>query len=107
MVMDGPSSVGPDMLSYNGAGPTSRSGSYVAPPASAPFGGLSHPLGGAGMVGATQGSGEAPTNGDFAMTLAGPGSGPGVIIRSASRSDSGGAFFADRTCVSFCRSPAC
>ena len=89
--MDGPGSVGPDMLPYSAAGPSSRSGSYVGPPASAPFGGLSHPLGGAGMVGGTQGSGEVPNNGDFAMTLASPGSGPGVVIRSASRSDSGAA----------------
>ena len=89
--MDGPGSVVPDGLPYSAAGASSRSGSFVGPPTSAPFGGLSHPLGGGGMVGGNQGTGEAANNngGDFAMTLASPGSGPGVVIRSASRSDSG------------------
>ena len=90
LVMDGPGSIGPDLVPYSATVPSSRSGSFVAPPASAGFGGLTHPLAGGGLVGGTQASGEVPNNGgDFAMTLASPGSGPGVVIRSASRSDSG------------------
>ena len=90
LVMDGPGSAGPDVVPYSATGLSTQSGSYVPPPASAAFGTLSHPLAGAGMVGGPQASGEAANNAsDFTLAMTSPGSGPGVVIRSASRSDSG------------------
>ena len=90
--MDGSGSPVPDGLSFSPGLPSTRSGSFAAPPAPAAFSGLAHPLAGTSrLAGGAQASEDGGPNisSDFALSLAAPGSGPGVMIRSASRSDSG------------------
>ena len=89
--MDGSGSPVPDGMPFSPGMPSSRSGSVVAPPSSVAFSGMTHQLGGAARLPQASDDAGANLSNDFSLTLAAPGSGPGVIIRSASRSDSGAA----------------